>query len=290
MKPILEEVTGSLSQLIGKPVSILNQVALAGGSINQVSHITLDNGVSYLLKTQTGIPEDTYRIEHDSLLLLAEADAIRVPEPLVYADNFLLMEYIQEGAKADDWQEQLGRGLALLQQQTRQEKFGFYCDNYLGSSLQLNAWHDDWLTFWRENRLGPQIQLLVSRLSIEDPLIKKAKLLLDKLDTFLAEIKEPAVLLHGDLWSGNAMADSKGAPVIFDPACYFGHREAEFGMMRMFGGFGARCEAAYAEIWPFADGYEERFSLYQLYHELNHLILFGSVYYSACVNTLDSLM
>ncbi len=86
------------------------------------------------------------------------------------------------------------------------------------------------------------------------------------------------------------MADASGAPVIFDPACYYGHREAEFGMMRMFGGFDARCEASYSEVWPFVDGYEERFKIYQLYHELNHLNLFGNAYYTNCMATIDALL
>ena len=288
---MLEQIAASLSQQLGKSVSIVNKQSLGGGSINQVSCITLDNDAQFLLKQQAGsIPADTFKIEYDSLLLLADSKTVRVPVPLVYGENLLVMEYILEGAKASDWQEQMGRSLALLQQQSQQEKFGFHCNNYLGTSLQINSWKNDWLTFWRENRLQPQIELLLASLGNQDPLIKKARQLLDKLHIYLGQINEPAVLLHGDLWSGNAMADNKGMPVIFDPACYYGHREAEFGMMRMFGGFGARCEAAYAEIWPFEDGYEDRFRIYQLYHELNHLILFGSAYYSACLNSLDSLL
>lgn len=118
----------------------------------------------------------------------------------------------------------------------------------------------------------------------------KAEQLRANLEYWLGNITEPAVLLHGDLWAGNAMANDQGRPVIFDPACYYGHREAEFGMMRMFGGFGQNCEAAYAEIWPFTDGYEERFRLYQLYHELNHLLLFGQSYYMACLSSVNYLL
>lgn len=113
---------------------------------------------------------------------------------------------------------------------------------------------------------------------------------MQRLDTYLDCVNEPAVLLHGDLWSGNAMADELGSPVILDPACYYGHREAEFGMMRLFGGFGPKCEAAYAEIWPFEPGFEQRFRLYQLYHELNHLNLFGHAYYAACDSSITSLL
>ncbi|MDX1519041.1 MAG: fructosamine kinase family protein, partial [Gammaproteobacteria bacterium] len=124
----------------------------------------------------------------------------------------------------------------------------------------------------------------------DSELIRLGDRLLNRLDMYLGEIDEPAVLLHGDLWSGNAASDSDGNPVIFDPASYFGHREAEIGMMRMFGGFGPVCEAAYEEVWPFADGSEERINLYRLYHELNHLNLFGQGYYQSCLNTIQGLL
>ena len=111
-----------------------------------------------------------------------------------------------------------------------------------------------------------------------------------KLDDYLGDIYEAAVLLHGDLWSGNAAADERGEPIIYDPASYYGHHEVEIGMMRMFGGFGPVCEAAYEEIWPFEDGAEKRFALYRLYHELNHLNLFGHGYYESCLSTMKSLL
>ncbi len=110
------------------------------------------------------------------------------------------------------------------------------------------------------------------------------------MDSLIGNITEPAVLLHGDLWSGNAAANEKREPVIFDPASYYGHREAEIGMMRMFGGFDARCETAYAEVWPLQGGSEERISLYRLYHELNHLNLFGSGYYQSCLTSINALI
>jgi protein-ribulosamine 3-kinase len=288
---MLEQVANSIGQSLGKRVRIINQRPLSGGSINQVSCIGLDNGSDYLLKTQTGtIAENTFQIEYDSLLLLAESKTIRVPAPLVFDDAFLVMEFIPEGKKAADWQEQMGRNLALLHQYAQQKKYGYHCDNYLGTSLQINAWQDDWVTFWRANRLEPQLNLFSQHAGTDNALIKKGYQLLEQLESYLDQIEEAAVLLHGDLWSGNAMADSRGVPVIFDPACYYGHREAEFGMMRMFGGFGDRCEAAYAEICPFTDGYEERFRIYQLYHELNHLNLFGQAYFSACMASIDAIL
>ena len=288
---MLKNIADSISRQLNQTVVITKQQQLSGGSINQVSCITLDNGSNYLLKTQVGAAHsDIFQIEHDSLLLLKQAKTIKVPEPFIFDNDFLVMEYIQEGIKADDWQEQLGRNLALLHQVTQQETFGFHCNNYLGTSIQINSWKDDWLAFWRENRLEPQLKLLAERIGVDDSLLIKGKQLLANLEHWLGNATEAAVLLHGDLWSGNAVANEKGAPVILDPACYYGHREAEFGMMRMFGGFGRSCEAAYDEIWPFTDGYEERFRLYQLYHELNHLLLFGQAYYTAGLSSVNYLL
>jgi fructosamine-3-kinase len=146
------------------------------------------------------------------------------------------------------------------------------------------------VTFWREQRLGWQLELFARKAGAEDPLVALGDRLLAKLDELLSGVDEPAVLLHGDLWSGNAAADENGQPIIFDPASYYGRREAEIGMMRLFGGFGPRCEAAYNESWPLADGAERRIPLYRLYHELNHLNLFGRSYYPACMATMESLL
>lgn len=129
---MLKEIADRISRHLNHTVAIVMQEQLSGGSINQVSCITLDNGSRYLLKTQAGAAySDIFQIEHDSLLLFKETKTINVPEPIIFADDFLVMEYIPEGIKADDWQEQLGRNLALLHQATQQETFGFHCNNYL---------------------------------------------------------------------------------------------------------------------------------------------------------------
>jgi fructosamine-3-kinase len=124
----------------------------------------------------------------------------------------------------------------------------------------------------------------------DDPLLTLGKMLLNQLDLLLTCEDEPAVLLHGDLWSGNAAANEKGEPVIFDPASYYGHREAEIGMMRLFGGFSRECEDAYQEVWPLQLGHDRRIEVYKLYHQLNHLNLFGNSYYNACLDTVRRLL
>jgi fructosamine-3-kinase len=262
-----------------------------GGSINESCLVTLSDGRELFIKTHR---HDTipgmYASEFRALELLSAPGTLDVPKPLYCDDDYLIMEAFRTGVPGPDWEEQMGRGLALLHQATSQSRFGFECNNYLGTTLQINDWQDDWVVFWRDQRLAYQFSLLKNSLPGDDPLLLAGEKLLDRLDTLLDGEKEPAVLLHGDLWSGNAAANAEGKPVIFDPASYYGHREAEIGMMRLFGGFGPRCEAAYEEVCPFQVGHDRRISIYRLYHQLNHLNLFGHSYYAGCLSAVKNLV
>jgi protein-ribulosamine 3-kinase len=263
-----------------------------GGCINDSRIVSLKDGRQFFIKThpQANSFPDLFKTEFKALQLLAEPNVIHVPKPIVYDDDFIVMEVFKEGQKANDWQEQMGRRLAELHKATQNAQYGFEENNYIGTTRQINSWSDNWLKFWREQRLGYQLKLFSEKTSKEDPLLKAGEQLLNKLDSLIGDITEPAVLLHGDLWSGNAAANEKGEPVIFDPASYYGHREVEIGMMRMFGGFDTRCEAAYAEVWPLQEGAEERINVYRLYHELNHLNVFGSSYYQSCLTSINALI
>ncbi len=263
-----------------------------GGCINDSRIVSLKDARQFFIKThpQASFFPDLFKTEFKALQLLAEPDVIHVPKPIAYDDDFIVMEIFKEGVKANDWQEQIGRRLAELHKATQNSQYGFEEENYIGTTKQINNWSDSWLSFWREQRLGYQLKLFSGKTDRNDPLLKAGEQLLNKLDSLIGNITEPAVLLHGDLWSGNAPAKEKGEPVIFDPASYYGHPEAEIGMMRMFGGFDARCEAAYAEVWPLQGGSEERIGLYRLYHELNHLNLFGSGYYQSCLTSINALI
>jgi fructosamine-3-kinase len=221
---------------------------------------------------------------------MAAINVIRVPEPISAADDFIVMAAFQSGSRCANWQELMGQRLAQLHQAVQTERFGFAWDNYLGINPQPNGWLDDWVDFWHERRLGWQLKIFADSGNSGDQLLKLGTKLLQSLDKLLAQPEEPAVLLHGDLWSGNAAADENGEPVIFDPASYYGRREAEIGMMRLFGGFDKRCEAAYNEVWPLADGADRRIACYRLYHELNHLNLFGAGYYRSCLETMRQLL
>lgn len=263
-----------------------------GGCISDSRIVILKDGRQVFVKTHSQVNSmpELFKTEFEALQLLAEPGVIHVPKPIVYGDDFIVMEVFKEGTPVKDWQEQMGRCLVQLHLATKKDQFGFIRDNYLGTTKQLNNWNENWLDFWREQRLAYQLKLFSRKTDKDDPLLKSGERLVNKLDSLIGNINEPAVLLHGDLWSGNAVANEQGKPVIFDPASYYGHREAEIGMMRLFGGFGSRCEAAYAEVWPLEEGAEQRISLYRLYHELNHLNLFGQGYYQTCLSTINSLI
>lgn len=280
-----------LGRLLNEPVVIAERRPLSGGSINDCELLTLGDSRRLFVKThKKGVFHGMYAAEAKALTLLAKPGALEVPAVVTFDEQYLVLEAFAEGDPAPDWQEQLGRGLALIHRTTRQDDFGFEANNFLGSTLQVNDWQSDWLRFWRDQRLGYQLRLLQSDTAHDDPLVKALHLLLERLDDILVPDNEPAVLLHGDLWAGNAAASASGKPVIYDPASYYGHREAEFGMMRLFGGFTSQCEAAYQEVWPLQEGFERRFQLYKLYHQLNHLNLFGRSYYGGCLDTIYSLI
>ncbi len=286
------EVEASISTACQKSLRIVSSRPCPGGSINDCQIVSVDDGREFFLKTNKAAQSLTgmFELEFKALLLLSQACVIRVPQPLLYTDKYIVMETFVVGQQAGNWAELMGRQLAQLHKATANNSYGFEADNYLGTTLQKNTWCESWMEFWRENRLATQLNSFANKSSVDDRLLRLGWKLVDKLDSILGQVRTPAALLHGDLWSGNASADEKGEPVIFDPAIYYGHNEAEIGMMRMFGGFGPRCEAAYVEIWPFDDDSERRIDLYRLYHELNHLNLFGNSYYDSCLSTLKTLL
>lgn len=287
-----QRIEDAISAATGETAQIEQASSVGGGCINDSRLVNLRDGRTFFIKTGGGgVPyPGFFEAEFVALSLLGEPGVIRVPRPVAFEEEFIVIEAFREGSPAGDWQERMGRQLAELHLATQSDRFGFERDNYLGTTQQPNDWSEDWTTFWREQRLGWQLDLFARKTASDDTLLALGDRLLAKLDDYLGGVAERAVLLHGDLWSGNAAADESGAPIIFDPASYFGHREAELGMMRLFGGFGSRCEAAYDEVWPLPEGADDRITLYRLYHELNHLNLFGRSYYHACVSTLKSLV
>ena len=274
-------IEAAISATTHQEARIAKSQASRGSGINDSRIVTLEDGRHFFVKTN---PESKtcpglFETEYEALLLLSEPGVIHVPKPISYGDDFIVVEVFNEGAPANDWQERMGRSLAELHIATKTDRFGFYKDNYLGLSKQINSWKEDWLSFWRDQRLGLQLKRLAMITEKNDPLLIKGEQLMSRLESLLADINEPAVLLHGDLWSGNVMFD-QGGPWLIDPAIYYGDREVDLAMTKMFGGFAPEFYQAYLEAFPLPNGSELREVIYNLYHYLNHYNLFGSSYLS----------
>lgn len=230
--------------------------------------------------------------EAAGLAQLRLANAVRVPQLLGVgtcgSDAWLALEWIESGAGAHATDSVLGEQLA---QQHRASKpaFGWSRNNTIGSTPQLNDWDGDWVSFLRDRRLGYQLTL-AARNGFTGRLQDRGGELLSDVGEFFSSYRPVASLLHGDLWGGNRMADQRGQPVIFDPAVYYGDREADLAMTRLFGGFGAGFYSAYAAAWPLDPGAAARTDLYNLYHVLNHLNLFGGGYLVQALALLDRLL
>jgi fructosamine-3-kinase len=217
-----------------------------------------------------------------------------VPKPLCHGisdgQSYLVMEAITSGQGGHGGQATATLGTQLAQMhRCTQDQFGWLRDNTIGSTPQHNTQDGDWTQFWREQRLGFQLELAACN-GYRGELQRKGAQLMAALDGILDGHRPLPSLLHGDLWSGNYSVDDQGRPVIFDPATYYGDREADLAMTELFGGFGSEFYRAYRQEWPLDDGYPRRRTLYNLYHILNHLNLFGGGYAGQAEQMMDSLL
>ncbi|MGE0372968.1 MAG: fructosamine kinase family protein [Gammaproteobacteria bacterium] len=264
---------------------------VGGGCINAAWRLDGD-GRSYFVKLNEPGREEMFAAEFAGLEELRAANAVRVPAPVCHGATaraaFLVLEYLDLGRGAAAGYEELGRRLAAQHRVTRPE-FGWRRDNTIGSTPQPNRPAADWVRFWRERRLGHQLELAAAN-GHRGRLQQRGERLLAALPAVLAGHAPQAALLHGDLWSGNAAFTRGGEPVIFDPAVYYGDREADIAMTELFGGFPAAFYHAYREAWPLDAGYGLRKTLYNLYHVLNHLNLFGGGYRAQAEDMIDMLL
>ena len=253
--------------------------SVAGGSINECYAWRCGAGFLFV-KVGARAARAAFAAESRGLAELARARAIRVPEVIAHGEAgtaaFLALEWIESKAPDARCEERLGEELAALHTVTA-TRFGFHQDNLIGSTPQPNGWTSDWAEFFRERRLRPQLTLAAQ--SGHAALLKEpGARLLERVPALLAGHTPSASLLHGDLWGGNWLTSTQGEPVVFDPAVYYGDREADLAMTRLFGGFGASFYRAYSAAAPLAPGWQARLELYNLYHVLNHANLFGAGY------------
>ncbi len=247
-------------------------------------------GQAVFLKTGPASQLDMFMAEADGLRELAKAGSVRVPKVLGCVcsgnESLLALEWIDFELPSARSERLLGSSLASLHQYSA-EKFGWQRDNTIGATLQRNPWSDDWVEFFKTHRIGHQLQLAEQNGFGGNLQVMGARLLQGIGRFFSGYWPEPS-LLHGDLWNGN-WAACAGTPVLFDPAVYYGDRETDIAMTRLFGGFSKSFYEAYNETWPLSEGYAERERLYQLYHVLNHLNLFGVAYLGRAESLLHDL-
>lgn len=283
-------VLNKIGEQTGENLRLAAVRAAGGGSINRAA--ILDSGRQrYFVKYNDASRLDMFVSEAEGLAALRAADAVRVPAPVCWGVSgeaaFLALEYLELAPADSDVQQRLGSRLAALHRTTH-PRFGWHRDNTIGTTPQINTSATRWYEFFRDARLGFQLRLAADNgyAALQD----KGGELLARMQQFFEGHSPLPSLLHGDLWGGNAGATATGDPVIFDPAVYFGDRECDLAMTELFGGFSRAFYDAYAEAWPLAPGYPIRRTLYNLYHVLNHLNLFGRGYLAQSQRMIAQLL
>jgi protein-ribulosamine 3-kinase len=277
--PICERLQFQLAKEFGNGFSLNSFSFSSGGCVSNGGKLQTSDGDFFLKWNDAKKFPGMFKAESRGLQLLKETKSFYIPKVMLVDEadglQYLLMSFTQEGKKTNIFWEELGRGLAHLHQRSNSQ-FGLDHDNYIGSLRQRNTQCDSWITFFESERIRPQMKLAEDSQLMNDSLKKEMEQLLTRLPDLLAEDKPS--LLHGDLWSGNLMTTSNGRPSLIDPAVYFGHREVDLAMTKLFGGFKERFYESYQEAFPLEPGYEQRMEIYNLYPLLVHVNLFGGAY------------
>jgi len=285
-----QAIAADLSRATGSPFPVSRAEPTGGGSINRAFRLD-GRGRRFFVKLNSAGRLGMFEAELAGLMELAATKAVRVPAPICCGSDalhsWIVLEHLELG-NGTDGLAALGAQLALMHQRTA-ANFGWNRDNTIGSTPQHNEWRSDWIVFLREQRIGFQLQL-AQRNGYGGRLQSSGETLLAGLDAFFAGYRPQASLLHGDLWGGNAAVLADGEPAIFDPAVYYGDREADLAMTELFGGFPPAFYRGYEDAWPLDPGDRVRKRLYNLYHLLNHLNLFGGSYLAQAQDAIDWLL
>jgi fructosamine-3-kinase len=285
---LIETILNELTTYTGKLHQLKSHQALGGGCINQTQKLETSQG-DYFIKFNRANMLDMFEAEAEGLNELAMAKSVRIPEVFFSGETdghaYLVMEYIQPGSQAS--LAEFGEQMAQLHRYTKSQ-YGWHRDNTIGSTPQINSWCNNWVDFYRTQRLGYQINLALDN-GIGKKRAEKVYALMESLEHFFTQPPEASVL-HGDLWSGNYTISNKGNIVIYDPAVYFGDREADIAMTELFGGFSSEFYSGYQSVWPLDKDYPVRKTLYNLYHIINHYNLFGGGYASQAEQMTDQLL
>jgi protein-ribulosamine 3-kinase len=288
----------ALSQLIPGVGELDDVRPVGGGCISEAVRVSVVGGertkrILFVKRNEESFV-DNFRCERDGLVRLSQPGVIGVPEPLAVGvaegSAWLVTQWIEQAGRDREFFPRFGSSLAELHRATLGTEIGLVRDNYLGSARQLNTMGNDWAEFVVERRIGFQIRWARDQGVASDSLTRDCERIMARLDRILSGRDDATSLLHGDLWSGNYLCAADGRPFLIDPAVYHGCREAEFGMLRLFGSCPADFYEAYHDTFPLPGGWQHRVSVYVLYHLLNHLNLFGSGYLGQCQSVAAEIL
>jgi len=302
-----DKIAAHISETTGETFSPDNRHSVSGGCINQGYSIS-SSSRAYFAKINQASQIAMFEAEALGLQQMRATQTIRVPEPICWGTEgnsaYIVLEWLDLGSRGGEraWEE-MGRKLAAMHKYTPPNPpllrggeepnstllrgvFGWDINNTIGSTVQINNWTANWAKFWAEHRIGYQLKLARRR----GGHFPQGERLLEVIPELLAGHEPQPSLVHGDLWGGNAGVTSAGEPVIFDPAAYFGDREVDIAMTELFGGFSAQFYRGYNQVWPLEGGYDQRKTLYNLYHILNHFNLFGGSYESQANQMINRIL
>ncbi|MEZ5453987.1 MAG: fructosamine kinase family protein [Thiothrix sp.] len=283
-------IESAVQQHLGGAAGLRRIQPVGGGCINEACMAELGDGSRWFIKLNQASQLEMFAAEADGLHAIRASNTLYAPEPVGYGvlDNkaYLILEYLDLGGNGNP--QLAGEQLAAMHRCTA-ERYGWFRDNTIGATHQPNRQHDGWVGFWRQERLGFQLEL-AKRNGYPGKAYEQGLRLKERLGGFFTDYQPQASLLHGDLWGGNMAFKRDGTPVIFDPAVYYGDREADLAMTELFGGFGGDFYSAYQTSWLLDKGYSVRKTLYNLYHILNHFNLFGGGYGMQAARMTEKLL
>jgi fructosamine-3-kinase len=283
------EIAQAISRETKQEFAIANTKSVSGGCINQGSRVSSKDR-TYFVKLNDVSKVDMFAAEALGLKQMYATKTITVPQPICWGtaanSSYLVLQWLDLGGGSNQSWTEMGRQLAAMHRVGTSKDFGWSRNNTIGSTPQINTWMDNWADFFAEQRIGYQLKLAKRR----GGNFPESNRVVDLVRNKLAEWQPPVSLVHGDLWSGNAAISSDGAPIILDPATYYGDRETDLAMTELFGGFPTAFYQGYNEAWQLDSGYGQRKSIYNLYHVLNHFNLFGGGYANQAQTIIQRLI
>ncbi|MDQ6964851.1 MAG: fructosamine kinase family protein [Mariprofundales bacterium] len=285
-------IADDISQVIGRSFVVRQRVKMSGGGVNSTFKVD-DGNRSYLVKLNRDRFFHDFEMESAGLSLLRQVGAeVRIPQVVTVGRAqdrcWLVLEYISLRPATDESSAKLGAAMAQIHRSVA-DQYGWDSDNSIGSTPQVNRRTAQWARFFCQCRLEEQLRL-VEKNRLDVALLRKGELVLKAVDSMLDGYQPAPSLLHGDLWSGNQAVDRHGDAVLFDPAVYYGDRECDLAMTRLFGGIPDAFLRAYHDIYPVDPGFEERMHIYNLYHLLNHANMFGGGYVRQSEKLMDRIL